>query len=158
MRAVAMIGYDAVNRLTGKSYSGAATAPTWPGQIFLSSVSSSAATYTYSNFDAYGRPGAGTQTVGTQSWTFPSVVWTPQEQLASLTYPSGRVVTTSFDLAGRVSQVYGSLNGGFPTSYVSGTSYAAQGGLTAWAGGDGITRSMGYTRGCRLLRWERATA
>jgi YD repeat-containing protein len=71
------------------------------------------------------------------------MVWTPQGQVASLTYPSGRVVTTSFDSAGRIAGVSGNLNGA-PTSYVSSTSYAAQGGLTSWAGGDTITRSMAY--------------
>jgi RHS repeat-associated protein len=151
--AVATMTYDTVNRLTGKSYSGAASAPSVgysyvSGKDFLSSVTSSAASYSYSNFDAYGRPGAGTQTVGSQSWTFPSVVWTPQGQVASLTYPSGRVVTTSFDLAGRIAGVAGSLSG-TGTSYVStpavaSQAYAAQGGLLQWTGGDQITRSMGY--------------
>jgi YD repeat-containing protein len=146
--AVAAMTYDAVNRLTGKSYSGAASAPSVTysyvnGTDFLSSVSSSAATYTYSNFDAYGRPGAGVQTVGSQSWTFPSVAWTPQGQVASVTYPSGRMVTTQFDPAGRVAGVSGLLSGA-TTQYVGSTSYAAHGGLSVWTGGDGLARSMGY--------------
>ena len=112
-------------------------------QDFLSSVASSASSYSYSNYDALGRPGAGTQTTGGQGYSFASMTWTPQGQVSSLTYPSGRVVTTSFDGAGRPSGVSGVLNGA-TTPYASGVTYAAHSGLTALTTGDGLTRSMGY--------------
>jgi RHS repeat-associated protein len=74
-----------------------------------------------------------------------SLLWTPRGQVSSITYPSGRVVTTTYDVAGRISGVNGSLNG-TSTPYVSGTSYAAHGGLAGMSMGDGLSRSFTYNQ------------
>ena len=140
--------YDALNRLSDKAYNPTAT----PGvhyaylgvQDFVSSVSSSASTYTYLNYDALGRPGGGMQaTVNQPAYTFPSVVWTPGGQVRAMTYPSGRVVTTSFDGGGRIAGVTGVLNG-TPATYVSGALYASHGGISQWSTGDQIGRTAAY--------------
>ena len=148
---VTTMTYDALNRLTGKTYSdfGGANPTPWVTYLyqgttdFLSSEFSNASGYSWSNYDALGRPGAGTQTTAGQPYAFSSVVWTPTGQIASITYPSGRVVKTSFDAAGRISGV--GLNGN-PTAYAGSTSYAAHGGLISMAMGDGLTRTFGYNR------------
>ena len=112
---VTTMTYDALNRLTGKTYSDSgSTNPTpWVTYLyqgttdFLSSEFSSASGYSWSKDDArWSRPGAGTRRRRRgQPYTFSSVVWTPTGQIASITYPSGRVVKTSFDAAGRISGV-----------------------------------------------------
>jgi YD repeat-containing protein len=58
------------------------------------------------------------------------VQWTPQGQVSSMQYPSGRVISTSFDGAGRPSGVSGVLSGN-PTTYASGISYAPQGSVAS---------------------------
>jgi RHS repeat-associated protein len=147
--------YDALNRLTDKTYSDnpgcqnpANSTPcvhyTYSGYgDFVASVTSINSSYTYSNYDALGRPGAGTQVTGGQTFTFPSVVWTPQGQISSITYPSGRVVTTAFDGAGRISTVSGLMNGS-PRTYVNGAAYASHGGVSSLPLGDNVTRVLGY--------------
>ena len=117
----ATFSYDALNRLTGKSYNDSTPGVTYSyfgAEDFLSSVSSSSSTYSYSNYDALGRPGAGTQTTNGQAYPFSSVAWTPQGQISSITYPSGRVVTTSFDAAARPVGVSGAVSNG-PMTTVS---------------------------------------
>jgi hypothetical protein len=60
-----------------------------------------------------------------------------------MTYPSGRVVTTSFDAAGRPAGLAGALSG-VNTTYATGGLYAAQGGLASLGTGDGLSRTFGY--------------
>ena len=109
-------GYDAFNRPVQKTYNDSTTPPAcysyYAGQDFLQTAYTVAVngactagavnSYTWSNYDALGRPGTGVESVSGQgTWTFPSVLWTPQGQVSSITYPSGRVVNTSFDPAGK---------------------------------------------------------
>jgi hypothetical protein len=57
----ATCAFDALNRLTGKTYSDTTPTVTYSyigTEDFPQSVSSSASSYTYSNYDALGRPGA----------------------------------------------------------------------------------------------------
>ena len=77
------------------------------------------------------------------AYAFPSVVWTPGGQVRAMTYPSGRVVTTSFDGGGRIAGVTGVLNG-TPATYVSGALYASHGGISQWSPGDQIGRTAAY--------------
>jgi RHS repeat-associated protein len=150
----ATLTYDPLNRLTDKTYSDS-TPPAhyayFGTQDFVSSVTSSASSYNYSNYDAFGRPGAGTQQTSGQPnpFTFPSITWTPQGQVSSIKYPSGRVVTTSFDGAGRPSGVQGSLNNGTPTNYITmptdvTQAYAAHGEIQQVTTGDQLLRNIGY--------------
>jgi hypothetical protein len=65
----------------------------------------------------------------------------------SITYPSGRTITTTFDNADRPVTVAGSLGGGTPTNYTyAGTrvQYAAHSGISQLSTGEGVTRSIGY--------------
>ncbi len=143
---VLTLNYDGLNRLSGKTYSDSTPGVTY-GYLgvtnFLKSVSSSASAYTYSGHDALGRPASGIQTTGGQ--TFPFLVsWTPQGQVKQLTYPSGRVVTTSFDGAGRSNGLSGVLGAAAAVPYVAGVGYAAHGGLASLTTGDSVVRTLGY--------------
>jgi RHS repeat-associated protein len=155
--------YDAFNRPTQKTYNDNATPPAcysyYSGQDFLQTAStmtvngscagSAVNSYTWSNYDALGRPGTGVEYVSGQgSWTFSSVVWTPQGQVSSVTYPSGRIVQTQFDSTGRPTLVSGSLNGS-RTNYVGGTSqspttYYAHGAVQQATLGDNVPRTYNY--------------
>jgi len=142
------LSYDLLDRVGGKTYRDSTPAVTYGyagNEDFQVSVSSSASNYTYSNHDALGRPGAGTQLTAGQSYVFPSVVWTPQGEVRSVTYSTGRVVTTSFDMAGRISGVTGLMNG-VSTPDASNVTYAAHGRVSLVTLGDNITRSAGYNR------------
>ena len=143
--------FDGLNRLTDKEYSdyGAAQPTPWTHYgyqgttDFVSSVTSGTTVYSYSGFDALGRPGAGTQTTNGQAFAFTNLQWTPAGQVKSMQYPSGRVVTTNFDALGRLAGLSGSLNGA-GTTYASGISYAAQGAPAGMSTGDNLARSWGY--------------
>jgi YD repeat-containing protein len=63
--------------------------------------------------------------------------------LTSETYPSGRVVTTGYDGVNREKSVTGQYVG-VGTNYVSGTSYAPQGALSAMTYGNTLARSYTY--------------
>jgi RHS repeat-associated protein len=146
-----VLSYDALNRVTQKTYSDntPAVSYTYAGashtQDFLASISAGYTTESYSGYDALGRPGAITQTTNGAPYSFTSIQWTPQGQMKSVTYPSGRTVTTGFDGAGRPNSVTGLLNGN-PTYYATsgGVSYAAHGGLSQLNTGDGVSRAVGY--------------
>jgi hypothetical protein len=58
-------------------------------------------------------------------------------------YPSGRVISTSFDGAGRPSGVSGVLSGN-PTTYASRITYAPQGAVASLPTGEGVSRAFGY--------------
>ena len=71
----------------------------------LTKVLSTAATWQILGYDALGRPTSSSETVGTQTYTFPNYGFNLADRLTSITYPSGRVITTGYDLAGRRSAV-----------------------------------------------------
>jgi RHS repeat-associated protein len=151
-------GYDAFNRPVQKTYNDSTTPPAcysyYAGQDFQQTAYTVAVngactagavnSYTWSNYDALGRPGTGVESVSGQgTWTFPSVLWTPQGQVSSITYPSGRVVNTSFDPAGRPDLVTGSLNATMK-NYVGSATYAAHGALAGMTLGDSVARTFSY--------------
>ena len=63
------------------------------------------------------------------------------DSLISEIYPSGRVVTTGYDLANRPS----SLAGNGSTKYVSSLNYAAHGGPSLLTYGNGLVRTQNYS-------------
>jgi RHS repeat-associated protein len=60
-----------------------------------------------------------------------------------MTYPSGRVVTNTYDAANRVTSVAGVMSGN-TTTYASGVSYAPHGGLFGFNFGNQLARSHSY--------------
>jgi RHS repeat-associated protein len=128
--------YDGMNRVMTKTLSTGPTTfnytyDTAPGGIGkLTSVLLQAAIgdqmkndgYSYSGYDALGRP-TGSQQV-TQTMAYPlSYGYDLAGHLTSETYPSGKVVLTGYDSAGRLNGVTNSQN----KTYVSSITYTAPG-------------------------------
>jgi RHS repeat-associated protein len=140
---VTTYGYDALNRVTNRSYTDGTPAVTYSydssainGKGRLASVSSSVSTYTYSGYDATGNALGATQTLtnqaGSQAYTF-SNVYGLSGQLKSMIYPSGRTVSYTYDNAGRSSGFSGNLGESVQQqqrTYTSSQTYSASGGMT----------------------------
>jgi len=97
-------------------------------------------------YNALGQITSSTQTTAGQSFEF-SYTYTAGGALASETYPSGRVMTTVYDDAGRPKYVKGQ-NGDVTTYYAGDQSnaiqYASHGGISSMTMGNGITESRTY--------------
>jgi hypothetical protein len=89
------------------------------------SVTSGTNKTSYGSYDPMGRVWTSTQTTNGVSYGF-SYTYNLAGALATETYPSLRQVANSFDAAGRVIQVQGTL-GGNTTNYASIIAYAPQG-------------------------------
>jgi len=136
-------GYDAINRPTIKSYAdgtpavsnrydshatGCPSGTDYP-ILRLTAVSNSVSATTFDCLDALGRVTQSSQNTPLASstpYTF-QYIYNQAGQLTQETYPSGRVVTTAYDAAGRPNGLTGS--GG--KTYVGSVMYAAHGAITA---------------------------
>lgn len=65
-------------------------------------------------------------------------------ELTQITYPSGRLVQQNYDAIGRVSAIADTM-GGTNTTYASGFTYNPATQITAFAYGNGVSSSIGYT-------------
>ncbi len=139
------VDYDALNRVLRKSYSDSTPAVTYAWDtVFkgrLSSVANAASTTSYTAYDAVGRVTASSQSTNQHPYSSTQYSYNLAGGLTSLTYPSGRLVNTSYDGAGRVSGVTG---GGTNAAYVSNVAYAAHGAIKNMLRGDGLTESWTY--------------
>ena len=80
-------------------------------------------TYTYTSYyDAMGRPTAFSQATGSQTYTM-GVGYNKAGMVTSETYPSGRVISTAYDNAGRLSGVSGQKTGESNKTYATSFSY-----------------------------------
>jgi len=138
-------GYDGLNRVTRKNYSDA-TPPVrlcYDGQTYsagnctgsltapnrgrLTAVGSSVSVTAMSH-DTLGRVTSGNQQTESQTYNF-AYSYQRNDALASMTYPSGRVVTYTYDNAGRPTSLSGQPAGGSATNYASSMTYAAHGAM-----------------------------
>ena len=92
------------------NYSYDAPGETNNGRGRLSSVTSSVSSYSYSGYDALGRVLGGTQATDGQSYTM-SYSYDLAGNIKSQSYPSGRVVASEYELAGRLAGVKNQANG-----------------------------------------------
>ena len=81
-------------------------------------MQSTASTTNLLCYDALGRVTSSSQVTNSQTYTFPAYTWNLVGSLTSIAYPSGRVVTTSYDKANRPYQVAGTLSSN-STTYAS---------------------------------------
>ena len=115
--------YNGLDQISGKTYSDYSTSYPTPwvsygyNKGWLTSVSGSSV-YQYTGFDGLGRVTSGTQTANSQAYPF-QVQYNLANGVKSLTYPSGRVVTTSYDGAGRELSVTGTNQNGIAVGYVA---------------------------------------
>jgi YD repeat-containing protein len=86
--------------------------------------------YTYDTFDVMGRVKQSTQTTESNPPYVMGYVYDVAGNMYSQTYPSGRIVTTSFDGAGRTSGVTGQKTGEANKTYASAVSYTAHGAVS----------------------------
>jgi RHS repeat-associated protein len=126
--------YDNLNRITNRTYSDGTPAVTYTYDAIanavgrLTSVRSSVSSSSYDEFDALGRVKRSTQTTSGNSYSFPNYEYDLAGNITSQTYPSGRVVTTAYDSAGRIGGVSGQQPGqAAPKPYASNLSYTAHG-------------------------------
>jgi RHS repeat-associated protein len=138
--------YDAINRVTSRTYSGdpentppvsyfydGQTLPSGAppafvrgssvGRVVAVTYGSGSSNGTYTGYDHLGRVNTSVQQTDGANHAF-SYAYNLAGMIASETYPSNRQVTTSFDGAGRTSQIVGTL-AGQNTTYASNFSYTA---------------------------------
>ncbi len=139
-------GYDALNRMTSKSYSDGTPAVNYSFDSTsatctkgrLIGVANSNSTTNLTPYDCLGRVTASSQVTSGQTYTF-GYGYNLAGALTSETYPSGRVVTTAYDNASRVSAVASGT-----TTYVQAIQYAPHGGEVSWTLGNGAPGSQQF--------------
>jgi RHS repeat-associated protein len=130
--------YDALNRITQRTYSGGTTVGTPQvnytydstsvaySKGHLTSVGSDENYFHYTGFDALGRILTCQQV--TDGYVYPmSYVYDLAGNLTSEVYPTGRVITHSYDNVGRLAKVSGQQAGGTAKLYANSFSYSASG-------------------------------
>ena len=156
------LNYDALNRAQSRTYSGESSyqtpAVTYTYDVVpsnssaqyakgkLTRVSSAVSTTEYTNFDALGRIKASQQTTpvsGTNySYNF-SYTYDLAGNLKTQTYPSGRVVTQSYNNDGSLNSVTGSL-ASVAKTYASGFAYTAHGAVKELQLGNSRWETISY--------------
>src|SRR5205807_8605736 len=138
-------GYDALNRVTGKAYSWqnsqngqlpqgtAAVSYRYDeganGKGHLTSLTDEAGSATYS-YDVLGRMMSEGRTIAGVTKNM-SYTYNLDGSVATMTYPSGAVITYTSDSAGRMLSTVDTTNSSNPINYVTGATYNAPGLLTA---------------------------
>ena len=162
VRTVNYTAYDGMNRVTGKSYTDGTT-PTvnyfycdtiagscaancsQKGRLSAVSTVTGSTTITsnnYSCFDQVGRVTASNQQIAGTTYSF-SYTYDLSGALASITYPSLRKVTDTFDTSGRISSVQGALSG-VTTPYASAITYAPQGAIQSLNLNNGLAENWNF--------------
>ncbi|HKV39541.1 MAG TPA: hypothetical protein VJX67_10035, partial [Blastocatellia bacterium] len=143
--------YDHLNRITSRTYTGS---PTPPVSYFydglgvsggvansigrLTAMSSSVSEGDYTAYDATGRVTGYTQKTGGQSYAM-AYSYNLAGAMTSETYPSGRIVNTQYDTAGRINQVSSGA-----TKYERDIAYAAFGGVTSATLGNSLVEQTTF--------------
>ena len=140
--------YDNLNRLTHRDYSDTTADVSYTYDTLaqrkgqLTSVSSSVSSYHYTGYDAVGRVTSSSQVTGGQTYTMPNYTYDRAGHLTAQTYPSGRIVTTEYDAAGRIAGVKNQTGsyyaGAAATDATNRFQYAAHGALAALRLGNGL--------------------
>jgi RHS repeat-associated protein len=156
------ISYDGLNRVTGITYTGETSPTQTPAvtytydqahtgfynidrltSVSTASTSNAPATIQAYDYDIMGRVKSHSQTVGSNvystSYSYNVAGW-----LTSETYPSGKVVSYSYDEDARLSTVKDTTNQQSPKNYISSLSYAAHGGMSSATLGNGAIEDIGY--------------
>ena len=132
--------YDALNRLSGATYADSTTATlTYDqgtyGKGHLTTLADTAGTKTWT-YDQYGRATQMQQTTTGSIALTVGYSYDAYGRLSTLTYPSGRVITTTYDSDGRISKL------GQTATVAGNVTYNPYGPVTGWTAGNGL----GYTR------------
>jgi RHS repeat-associated protein len=106
--------------------------------------SASSVTGTYFGYDVRGRVNVQKQVTGSTTYSL-EYTYNLGGLLATETYPSGRVLTHSYDNAGRLSQINDAT-----VTYASNFSFAASGGLLSETWGNGAVHSVAYNNALQI--------
>ena len=144
--------YDAVNRVKTKVSDDGTVNVSWTydsgtyaaGHLSAVSAPVSATSYGY---DPFGRVVGSTQTTAGQAYAF-GYAYNAAGALTGETYPSGRVVTQSYDALDRATSVSGSRNGS-TTNYAVVSSYQPHGGLGDLTYGNSLNLTFNYDQQLR---------
>ena len=147
-------GYDVINRPTQVTYPSGIENTTYTYDSCsagrLCSVTDASGTHAF-QYDGLGRQSqevwTASSALGGHVFTT-SYTWTSFDAQATITAPSGRVVSYSYDSIGRV---LGATSGA--QTLVSGRSYRADGALTSQTFGNGVAEARGYDTAGRLGSW-----
>src|SRR5262249_11466581 len=112
--------YDPLSRLVSRSYNDGTPNVTYGYDATnvtnskgrLTSTSSSISSYTYGAYDALGKTKSATQTIDGQAYAM-NYQYNLAGGLVSQTYPSGRVVNTNYDGAGRIAGIKNNPTGSY---------------------------------------------
>jgi RHS repeat-associated protein len=161
--ATATMTYDALNRISSKSYSGSGSSTPavkycYDGQIYNGSetcttglttgkigqlivVHNAVSMTSYSSFDALGRVTTSSQTTGGTTYQF-SYGYN-RVGLSSVTYPSLRTINYTYDAAGRISGVGGgaTVDPAYPAYPIA---YSPHGAITSMKLRNGLIESRSY--------------
>ncbi len=142
--------YDALNRAVTRSYSDGTPTVTYTYDAAsvtnskgrLTSVSSSISATNYTAYDALGRMTSGNQVTDSQTYSM-SYAYNLAGSQTSMTYPSGRVITSGYDSAGRLAGVKDQSSGVYyagaaSTDATNRVQYAAQGVVSVMKLGNGL--------------------
>ena len=148
-------GYNVLDQVTSKTYSDSTPTATWAySKGWPISVSSTVSSTSYTNRDGLGRITATTQSTNNVSYPL-SYGYNLADGMTAMTLPSGRVLTLAYDHGGRVSNLYGTLNG-MGSNYVS-AQYGPDGQVSQMTLGNwGLTdhRSVLYEQRCYNARLQ----
>ena len=156
--------YDGLNRLTTVDYSDStpdahfyydsqtlpSSAPSYShgyanGRLIgMTYGSSTSSTGTYFGYDNVGRVNVQKQVTGSNTYSL-SYTYNLGGLPASETYPSGRVLTNTYDNAGRLSQVSDGT-----TTFASGLTYAPSGATLSETWGNGAVHSIAYNNALQV--------
>ncbi|HEY3457724.1 MAG TPA: RHS repeat-associated core domain-containing protein [Bryobacteraceae bacterium] len=157
---IATFTYDALNRMKQKSYANTLASIVYTPTVnytydqagansigHLTQVEAvGVSTTAYGGFDVLGRPGQSTQNTANNNFVI-QYAYNLTGAITSETYPSGRVVATSYDGANRIQSITGTTaQNPTPAQYTGTTAiaYAPQGAIQTLTRGDGLTESWSY--------------
>jgi len=162
---VTTYGYDTLNRLTSISYNtsgttaaatngvtytyGTSAASNNRGRLLTVSNTSESDTYTY---DTIGRVTNVARTIGGTTFNI-GYSYNNANQLTTLTYPSLRAVTDSYDAIGRLSQIADGVR-----NYLTNPAYNAAGLTTQFQYGNNLYGCFGYNERLQLASIKYGTA
>lgn len=151
---VTQYAFDDLNRLTSRIYANDPTGTPPVTYIYddpsvpfskgrVTRVSSTASITEFQEYDALGRLKRNQQTTDGSSYPIRYGYDLAGNQLTE-TYPSGRVVTSSYDTAGRLSQLSGQKPGEEVRSYLTNIEYSAHGGPASMSMGNNLVQTTRF--------------
>lgn len=148
--------YDLLNRVTTRTYSDGTPGVTYTYDAAavtnskgrLTSISSSVSATNYTSYDPLGRLTAGNQVTDGQTYSM-SYGYNRADNKTSVTYPSGRVISTEYDTAGRMAGVRDQQSGLYyagavGTDNTNRMKYAAHGGVSVMKLGNNLWEHVDF--------------